>query len=138
MLRISLLLLIIGLFAARQEKDSWEICQGKKTLVRGNEEDAPATIHIDLKDTAALTIIFKEAPSSIQWKRNFDFRTGKDSMLYQISFTYSNGKFRLPVNQLDKMISRYGQVRLVTEQHPANDEIMARSKMIVLAVLQKK
>jgi hypothetical protein len=138
MLRISLLLMIIGLLSAHQEKDSWEICQGKKTLVRRMEGDTPTALQINPTDTTALTIVFKEAPSNIQWKRNFSLRTENDSMLYQISFTYSSGKFRLPANQLNKIILRNGPVRLVTEQHPANDEIMARSKMTILAILQIK
>ena len=121
-----------------QNPDSWEICRGKKILLKAKEEDPVQTLIISVSDTSSILIDYKEAPSNVKWKRDFIFKTGTDSILHHFSFTYSTGKFRLPVPGLSQLIDRHGPVTLLTEQHPAKEDVMIRSKMLVLAVFQKK
>jgi hypothetical protein len=121
-----------------QNPDSWEICRGKKILLKAKEEDPVQTLIISSSDTSSILIDYKEAPSNVKWKRDFIFKTGTDSILHHFSFTYSSGKFRLPLPDFSKLISRHGPLTLFTEQHPANEDVMIRSKIQTLAIFQLK
>jgi hypothetical protein len=135
-MKIIFLLFVITLVAFMQALDSWEICRGNKILAKVSENDQAPTVFLSPSDTSALIINFKEAPSNIQWKRDFILRTASDSVLYQFSFLYSTGKFRLA--GISSVISKHGPVTLITEQHPAKEDILARSKMLVIGIFQRK
>jgi hypothetical protein len=121
-----------------QSADRWEVCRGPKTLLKATEDEPPHTILLSGTDTSAIIINFQEAPSNIQWKRDFILRASNDSILQQFSFNYSAGKFRLPFNKLSDFISAHDSVTLTTEQHPAKDDVMARSKIVVIGVFKRK
>ena len=134
-----LLILIFSCFATSlQNPDTWEICRGKKILLKAKEEDPVKTIMLSSSDTSSIVIDYKEAPSNIKWKRDFNFKNKADSIVLRYSFNYSGGKFRLPFNEIRQLIARQGSLTLITEQHPANENIMIRSKMQVLGIFQCK
>ena len=121
-----------------QTPDSWDICRGKTKLATSKEGSIVPIILISMVDTNAIVVDFREAKTNIQWKRQFIFTSGNDSALYQFSFPYSSGKFRLELPDFSATISRFGPVKLSTIQQPENDDIMARSKMTDLAIFQFK
>jgi hypothetical protein len=135
-MKITFLLCIFTFVAFMQAMDSWEICRGNKILAKASENDQAPTVFLSTSDTNALIINFKEAPSNIQWKRDFILRTASDSVLHQFSFSYSTGKFRLA--GISSIISKHVPVTLITEQHPAKEDILARSKMLVIGTFQRK
>jgi len=137
-MKIIFLLLIITTVSLKQSTDNWEICRGSRVLAKAKEDEPPRTIFLSATDTSALIIDFHEAPSNIQWKRDFILRSSNDSILQQFSFTYSSGKFRLPIKKLSDFISSQGPVTIATEQHPAKDDVMARSKIVVIGIFKRK
>ncbi len=127
-----------GFASFMQNPDTWEIRRGKKILLKGKEQDPVQTITLSSSDTSAILIIYKEAPSNIKWKRDFNFKNKADSIVLSYSFTYSSGKFSLPCKEINGFIARHGSLTLITEQHPANEDMMIRSKIQALAVFQMK
>jgi hypothetical protein len=137
-MKIIFLLLMISVLSFLQSADSWEICRGPKTLAKVKEDEPTHTLYLSGTDTTALIINFHEAPSNIPWKRDFILRSSNDSVLQQFSFSYSSGKFRLPLNNISDFLSTHGPVTLITEQHPAREDVMARSKMLVIGIFKRK
>lgn len=126
------------LFLFTQEKDAWQICVGTKVLLRTDDEKPVQTIFLSTSDTSDLIIDYKESPSNIKWKRTFLLRDKNDSLLANYDFNYSKGRFRLPIKSVQQFIKRFGKISLLTEQHPADDQMMIRSKMQTLAYIQPK
>jgi hypothetical protein len=137
-MKIIFLLLFISGTSFLQSTESWEICRGSKILAKAKENEPIPAIILSVTDTTALIIDFHEAPSNIQWKRDFILRSSNDSVLLQISFPYSSGKFRLPADKLSTFMSTHGPVTIFTEQHPAKDDVMARSKIVVIGIFKHK
>jgi hypothetical protein len=133
-----LILIFSGFASSMQNPDTWEICRGKKILLKAKEADPVKTIILSSSDTSSIVINYKEAPSNVKWKRDFNFKNKADSIVLSYSFNYSSGKFRLPFNEIRQLIARQGSLTLNTEQHPAIEDIMIRSKIQALAVLQMK
>ncbi len=132
------IMMFSGFASYLQNPDTWEIRRGKEVLLKGREQDPVQTIWLSSSDTSSIIIIYKEAPSNIKWKRDFNFRNKADSIVLSYSFTYSSGKFILPGKEINGFISRFGSLSLITEQHPVNEDMMIRSKIQALAVFQMK
>lgn len=121
-----------------QEKDSWQICVGTRVLLKTDEEKQVQTIFLKASDTSDLIIDYKESSSNIKWKRTFLLKNINDSLLANYPFEYSKGRFRLPINQLLQFMNRFGRISLLSEQHPADDQMMIRSKIQTLVFIQLK
>jgi hypothetical protein len=118
------------------QSDNWVIFLNGKELTRGS--DQPKTIVWKGHKKDKLSIQYHRPPSNIKWKRNFVFTTTRDSILSTCTFSYSDGNFAIPVSAITGPLATMDTIKLHTEEHPADEQMMIRSKMQPLLVITKK
>jgi hypothetical protein len=140
----SILLITVFAFAFLQQKDSWVIHLDKKIIHRGTENPVKDKIPVvalaktALKPASVLKIVYKQAPSSIEWKSNFVFTNNRDSTLLQFDFDKASGDFSIPVSAFLTHLKKEKKLMLFADQHPKNDALMIRSKRVLLCNIQLK
>jgi hypothetical protein len=118
------------------QSDNWVIFLNGKEWTRGS--DKPKSIVWKGSKKDKLRIEYHRQPSNIKWKRNFVFTTTRDSILSTCSFTYADGTFEIPASAITGPLAQLDTIKLHTEEHPADDQMMVRSKMQPLLVITKK
>lgn len=118
------------------QSDSWTIFLNGKELAKGT--DQPITLVWKGGKKDKLSIEYRRPTSNIKWKRNFVFTTTTDSVLSTCSFSYSDGTFQIPVSAITGRLDLFDTIKLHTEEHPADEQMMVRSKMQPLLVITKK
>lgn len=118
------------------QTDSWTIFLNEKELAKGTEQ--PTTLVWKGSKKDKLSIEYRRAPSNIKWKRNFVFTTTTDSVLSTCSFSYSDGTFNIPASAITGPLMTLDTIKLHTEEHPADEQMMVRSKMQPLLIITKK
>lgn len=118
------------------QSDSWTIFLNGKELAKGSEQPTTLVWKGGKKDK--LSIEYHRSPSNIKWKRNFVFTTTADSVLSTCSFSYSDGTFQIPVSAITGPLAILDTIKLHTEEHPLDEQMMVRSKMQPLLVITKK
>lgn len=122
----------------------WSICINDKIILKASDSNGsakPAMIQIDrshLKANTFLHIELKEPSSNIQWNRDFIFSSPSEEPLLVKKFERSAGKFSIPFAEILPKTGKEKNIRLYTEQHPADPEMSIRSKRTLLAIIQLK
>lgn len=131
---MKILLLICALWLVQQ--DRWTISLNGQAIASGTDQPLMVVWKGNKKDK--LSIDYQKAASNIRWKRNFVVTTTKDSVLGTYSFNYASGKFELPGSAITSALMKMDTIKLHTEEHPADEQMMLRSKIQPLLVITKK
>ncbi len=137
-----MLSILLSISSSAQQKDSWTIALDKKTIHSGVE----LTVHQKsplvniasgkLKTGSVLEIHYKEAPTDITWKRSFVFCYENDTVVARADFEHSQGSFSIPASRFIAPLRKLKWLKLYSEQNPKNDDMMIRSKRVIICTLQ--
>lgn len=131
---MKLMLIFLGLLWV--QSDSWLVWLNGKQIANGT--DKPTVIHWTGTKKDKLVIEYQQSASNIKWKRNFVVTTVTDSILSTHSFAYASGKFEIPCTSFSSPLTKMDTIKLHTEQHPADEQMMVRSKIQPLLIITKK
>ncbi len=131
---MKLILILFALFWV--QPDSWTVYLNEKKIASGT--DKPVAISWTASKKGKLVIDYQQSPSNIKWKRDFVITTVNDSILSTSSFSYASGKFEIPCSTVSSLLMKMDTIKLHTEQHPADEQMMVRSKIQPLLIITKK